>query len=147
MAAKYTAAGLPLHLQPPCSLCTQLIVQSDSCEKKRKEKKKNGKSGQLSLCSKTRRKHLKKLAATRLFLPLKHAGWRREGGGRLCYCAREKGNPTLREETSAECKSRFKPSFAALLGHIYKRWIPSHQFHFPALFRPTPWHSSLDASH
>lgn len=86
-------------------------------------------SGQRSLCSKTRRKHLKKLAATLLFLPLKHAGWRREDGGRLCYCAREKGNPTLREETSPKYKPRFKPFFAALLGHIYKRWIPSHHFH------------------
>lgn len=86
-------------------------------------------SRQRSLCSKTRRKHLKKLAATLLFLPLKHAGWRREDGGRLCYCARGKGNPTLREETSPKYKPRFKPFFAALLGHIYKRWIPSHHFH------------------
>lgn len=124
-AAKSMTAGLPPTPTP--SLCA--LNWSSNQIAVREKKKKNGMSGQRSLCSKTRPKHLKKLAATLLFLPLEHAGWRREDGGRPCYCAREKGNPTLPEETSPKYKPRFKPFFATLLGHIYKRWIPSHHFH------------------
>lgn len=73
------------------SFCARNIFQLDGCAKKKK-KKKRGKSGQPLCRSQTRRKHVKKLAATLQFLPLKHAGWRRQHGRRLCYCAGEKGN-------------------------------------------------------